>query len=54
MEVGPQNLTVLDGKDATINCQAAGAPIPNVTWVYNGMFLFRSDFCVFNIMLLTT
>lgn len=36
MENAPQNVTVLDGKDATINCQAAGAPIPNITWIYNG------------------
>ena len=38
MEFGPQNMTVLDGKDVTINCQAAGAPTPNITWIYNGMF----------------
>ncbi|XP_066157107.1 protein sidekick isoform X3 [Euwallacea fornicatus] len=36
MEFGPKNLTVLDGKDATMSCRAAGAPIPNVTWVFNG------------------
>ncbi|KAJ8914572.1 hypothetical protein NQ315_010036 [Exocentrus adspersus] len=36
MEFGPQNMTVLDGKDATLSCRAAGAPIPNVTWIYNG------------------
>lgn len=36
MELGPQNITVLDGKDATLNCRAAGAPTPNVTWIYNG------------------
>lgn len=36
MENPPQNVTVLDGKDATINCQAAGAPTPNITWIYNG------------------
>lgn len=35
METGPQNSTVLDGKDATISCQAVGAPIPNITWIYN-------------------
>ncbi|KAI4461154.1 titin [Holotrichia oblita] len=35
MEVGPKNITVLDGKDATITCQAAGAPVPNITWIYN-------------------
>ena len=36
MELGPQNLTVLDGKDATITCRAIASPIPNVTWIYNG------------------
>lgn len=36
MELGPQNITVLDGKDATMNCRAAGAPTPNITWIYNG------------------
>lgn len=36
MEIGPQNLTVLDGKDATIKCKAIGAPVPNITWIYNG------------------
>lgn len=40
METGPQNITVLDGKDATMTCRAIGAPNPNVTWVYNGNFFF--------------
>ena len=31
----PQNQTALDGKDATIACEAAGAPAPNVTWFVN-------------------
>ncbi|XP_031349288.1 protein sidekick isoform X2 [Photinus pyralis] len=35
MENGPQNSTVLDGKDATISCRAVGAPTPNSTWIYN-------------------
>lgn len=34
MEVPPQNVTVLDGKDAIISCRVAGAPTPNVTWMY--------------------
>lgn len=37
MELAPSNLTVLDGKDATIPCKAAGAPTPNITWYFNGM-----------------
>ncbi|XP_056641389.1 protein sidekick isoform X2 [Diorhabda sublineata] len=36
MEFGPTNITVLDGKDATLTCRAVGAPIPNTTWVHNG------------------
>uniref|UniRef100_A0A6P7F6S0 Protein sidekick n=1 Tax=Diabrotica virgifera virgifera TaxID=50390 RepID=A0A6P7F6S0_DIAVI len=36
MEFGPTNMTVLDGKDATLTCRAVGAPIPNTTWVHNG------------------
>lgn len=35
METAPQNVTVLDGKDATITCRAVGAPTPNITWSYN-------------------
>nr|XP_012142211.1 PREDICTED: protein sidekick isoform X4 [Megachile rotundata] len=35
MENGPQNLTILDGKDATLSCNAVAAPIPNTTWIYN-------------------
>jgi protein sidekick len=31
----PQNQTALDGKEATIACEAAGAPAPNVTWYFN-------------------
>nr|XP_018910641.1 PREDICTED: protein sidekick isoform X1 [Bemisia tabaci] len=34
MEVPPQNITVLDGKDAVLTCRVAGAPIPNTTWIY--------------------
>ncbi|KAK2580567.1 hypothetical protein KPH14_007691 [Odynerus spinipes] len=35
MENGPQNLTVLDGKDAILTCNAIAAPVPNSTWIYN-------------------
>lgn len=35
MEIYPQNVTALDGKEATITCRAFGAPNPNVTWIYN-------------------
>ena len=31
----PQNQTALDGKDATIACEAEAAPAPNVTWYFN-------------------
>lgn len=37
----PINVTVLDGKDAIINCRALGAPVPNITWIYRGKFLFN-------------
>lgn len=37
MEFPPRNVTVLDGKDATINCRAVAAPAPNITWIYNGI-----------------
>ncbi|XP_015515694.2 protein sidekick isoform X1 [Neodiprion lecontei] len=35
MESPPRNVTVLDGKDASITCKAVAAPVPNVTWIYN-------------------
>ncbi|XP_015175534.1 PREDICTED: protein sidekick isoform X1 [Polistes dominula] len=35
MENGPQNLTVLDGKDVILTCNAIAAPVPNSTWIYN-------------------
>jgi len=41
MEYGPKNLTVLDGKDATLTCRAVGAPVPNTTWIFNGKFSFE-------------
>lgn len=39
MEQSPKNVTVLDGKDATIVCRAVGAPAPNITWMYNGKMI---------------
>lgn len=39
MENGPQNQTILDGKDTTLTCNAVAAPIPNTTWIYNGKSL---------------
>jgi len=36
MEKGPQNLTILDGKEASLSCNAIAAPKPNITWYYNG------------------
>lgn len=41
MEIPPANLTVLDGKDATIFCRAIGAPTPNISWVYNGRNIYK-------------
>uniref|UniRef100_A0A336LLQ7 CSON011301 protein n=1 Tax=Culicoides sonorensis TaxID=179676 RepID=A0A336LLQ7_CULSO len=35
MEMFPQNVTALDGKEATLTCRAFGAPNPNITWSYN-------------------
>ncbi|KAK3912682.1 Protein sidekick [Frankliniella fusca] len=36
LETPPQNVTVLDGKDATLSCRAAGSPAPNATWIFDG------------------
>ncbi|CAG9585499.1 unnamed protein product [Danaus chrysippus] len=41
MQTGPTNLTVLDGKDATISCRAIGAPTPNVTWYFNDSLIIN-------------
>jgi hypothetical protein len=36
MELFPQNITTLDGKDVTFQCVAIAAPAPDVQWIYNG------------------
>ncbi|XP_052737459.1 protein sidekick isoform X2 [Bicyclus anynana] len=41
MQSAPANLTVLDGKDATIVCRAVGAPTPNVTWYFNDSLIIN-------------
>ncbi|KAL4705138.1 hypothetical protein ACJJTC_018709 [Scirpophaga incertulas] len=41
MTSGPANLTVLDGKDATIACRAVGAPNPTVTWYFNDSLIIN-------------
>ncbi|XP_026329233.1 protein sidekick isoform X2 [Hyposmocoma kahamanoa] len=41
MQTPPANLTVLDGKDATITCKAIGAPTPNVTWYFNDSLIIN-------------
>ncbi|KAG6449472.1 hypothetical protein O3G_MSEX006098 [Manduca sexta] len=41
MQSPPANLTVLDGKDATISCRAIGAPTPNVTWYFNDSLIIN-------------
>ncbi|XP_013182226.1 PREDICTED: protein sidekick isoform X2 [Papilio xuthus] len=41
MQSVPTNLTVLDGKDATISCRAIGAPTPNVTWYFNDSLIIK-------------
>ncbi|XP_053678622.1 protein sidekick [Anopheles nili] len=38
MELPPTNQTVLDGKDATINCRAIAAPTPSIAWIYNDTY----------------
>uniref|UniRef100_A0A182ITM4 Uncharacterized protein n=1 Tax=Anopheles atroparvus TaxID=41427 RepID=A0A182ITM4_ANOAO len=43
MELPPGNQTVLDGKDATINCRAIAAPTPNITWIYNDTLPIESS-----------
>ena len=35
----PQNLTVKEGEDVIIDCDAAGDPIPKVNWDKNGRLL---------------
>ncbi|KAK7791911.1 hypothetical protein R5R35_005428 [Gryllus longicercus] len=43
METPPQNVTVLDGKDATILCRAIGAPNPNASWIYGDDMLIEAS-----------
>ena len=31
-----ENVTVLDGQDATLTCRAKGAPPPDTRWLFNG------------------
>ncbi|XP_052901229.1 protein sidekick isoform X2 [Anopheles moucheti] len=38
MEMAPTNQTVLDGKDATMNCRAIAAPTPSIYWIYNDTY----------------
>uniref|UniRef100_A0A182RPJ4 Protein sidekick n=1 Tax=Anopheles funestus TaxID=62324 RepID=A0A182RPJ4_ANOFN len=38
MEMAPTNQTVLDGKDATMYCQAIAAPTPSIYWIYNDTY----------------
>ncbi|XP_043206047.1 protein sidekick-like, partial [Amphibalanus amphitrite] len=35
----PENVTVLDGQDATLSCRAEGAPPPDTQWLFNGKLL---------------
>ncbi|CAG9096606.1 unnamed protein product [Plutella xylostella] len=41
MQAAPANLTVLDGKDATVSCRAIGAPTPNITWYFNDSLIIN-------------
>ena len=36
MLLPPENVTVLDGQDATLTCRAEGAPPPDTQWLFNG------------------
>lgn len=40
MEIYPQNITTLDGKDVTFQCKAVGAPSPDIQWMYNGKLIW--------------
>lgn len=41
MEIYPQNITTLDGKDVTFQCKAVGAPSPDIQWMYNGKLIWQ-------------
>lgn len=43
MEQSPKNVTVLDGKDATIVCRAVGAPQPSTVWTMNNGKFFLGN-----------
>ena len=32
----PENLTVEEGKNVTLSCNAIGNPVPNISWTING------------------
>ncbi|XP_041766363.1 protein sidekick isoform X3 [Anopheles merus] len=38
MEIPPVNQTILDGKDATMNCRAIAAPTPSIQWIFNDTY----------------
>jgi len=39
IENEPQNSTVLEGNEVILSCRVIGAPKPNTTWTFGGMFL---------------
>ncbi|XP_067118957.1 protein sidekick [Centruroides vittatus] len=39
----PENVTILDGKDAEIKCEVIGAPLPNTTWIFNDTTIMHSS-----------